>query len=110
MPTYMTQFSYSNASLKGMVETPQDRRAAAEKLFAAAGGKILNMYFCFGDYDGVVIAEFPGDTEAASALLAAGASGGFSNLSTTILIPTDDAVRAMEGANRILGSYKPPSA
>ena len=70
MPKYMSQFSYSEASIKGMVAKPQDRRAAAEKIFAAAGGKIECMYYCFGDYDGVVITDFPSDVAAASAILA----------------------------------------
>ena len=33
MPKFMSQFSYSEASVKGMVRKPQDRRAAAEKVF-----------------------------------------------------------------------------
>jgi uncharacterized protein with GYD domain len=109
MPKYMTQFSYSTSSIKGMVDKPQDRRAAAEKVFAAAGGKIECMYFCFGDYDGFVITDFPSDVAAASALMAVGSSGAFSDIKTTVLIPTDDSILAMKEANKIVGDYTPPS-
>lgn len=46
MPRYLHQFSYSTDSIKGMVNKPQDRRQFAEKIFSAAGGKVLDMYFC----------------------------------------------------------------
>ncbi|PWE29374.1 hypothetical protein DDZ14_17475 [Maritimibacter sp. 55A14] len=109
MPKYMSQFSYSTQSIEGMVNNPQDRRAAAEKVFSAAGGTIECMYFCFGDYDGVVITEFPSDVAAASAILAVGSSGAFSAAKTTVLIPMEDSVAAMEGAQKIVGEYSAPS-
>ena len=109
MPKFMTQFSYSTTSMKGMVDRPQDRRAAAEKVFNAAGGTIECMYYCFGDYDGVVISEFPSDVSAASAILAVGSTGAFSSIKTTVLIPMEDSVAAMEGANKIVADYKAPS-
>ena len=109
MPKYMSQFSYSTASIKGMVQHPQDRRAAAQKIFAAAGGTIEAMYFTFGEYDGVVITDFPDDVAAASAVMAVGASGAFSDIKTTILMTMEDAVSAMKGANKIVTHYTPPS-
>lgn len=109
MPKYLSQFSYSLNSVKGMVSKPQDRRGAAEKIFAAAGGTIEAMYFCFGEYDGVVITEFPSDIDAASAILAVGSSGAFSDIKTTVLIPMEDSVAAMEQANKIASKYAPPA-
>ncbi len=109
MSTHMSLFSYSTASIKGMVENPQNRRAAAEKIFAAAGGSVDEMYFCFGDYDGVVLATFPSDIDAASAILAVGASGAFSDIKTSTLISMEDGVNAMEKANAIASAYAPPS-
>jgi uncharacterized protein with GYD domain len=71
MATYLFQFSYAVDAVKGMVAKPQNRREAAEKVIAAAGGQLLDMYFCFGDYDGVATAEFPSNVDAAAASLAA---------------------------------------
>ncbi|MBT8459455.1 MAG: GYD domain-containing protein [Boseongicola sp.] len=109
MPKYMTQFNYSLDSVKGMVSKPQDRRAAAEKIFAEAGGKIETMYYCFGDFDGVVITDFPSDVAAASAILAVGSSGAFANIKTTVLIPMKDSVAAMEAAKELASKYAPPA-
>ena len=109
MATFMTQFSYSLESMKGMVGNPQDRRAAAEKVFAAAGGRILEMYYCFGDYDGVVIAEFPSNVDAASAILAVGASGAFSSFKTTVLISMEESMEVMKKSGEIVAAYTPPA-
>ena len=109
MPRYLHQFGYSVESIRGMVTTPQNRREAAEKIFAAAGGKVLDMYFCFGEYDGLAISEFPSQLDATTVALAVGSSGAFSKMQTTVLIDMDEAVQAMQRAGEITGSYTPPS-
>ena len=87
----------------------------AEKVVAGAGGKLLDMYFCFGDYDGVGFAEFPSNVDAAADSLAtsssgAFASGGFSNLKTTVLITMDESVQAMKKAGAASAAYAPPGS
>ena len=37
MALYLARAKYSNAAFKGMVDSPQDRQAAANKLFGALG-------------------------------------------------------------------------
>ena len=108
MATYLFQFSYSVQAMKGMVERPQNRRDAAETVIAAAGGRLLDMYFCFGDYDGVAIAEFPSNVDAAAASLAIGSTGGFANVKTTVLITMDESVEAMRKASDVQAAYAPP--
>ncbi|WP_112323342.1 GYD domain-containing protein [Oceanibium sediminis] len=109
MPKYMSLFRYSTASVKGMVNNPQNRRAAAEKVFGAAGGKVECMYFCFGEWDGVVITDFPSNVDGASAILAVGSTGAFSQVQTMVLMTMDEGVAAMEGAKKIVSSYQPPA-
>ena len=110
MPRYLHQFGYSTDSIKGMVTTPQNRREAAEKLFSAAGGKLIDMYFCFGEFDGVAISEFPSQVDVTTVALTVGASGAFSKMQTTVLIEMDEAVQAMRKAGELTGSYTPPSS
>ena len=108
MATYMFQFSYAVDAVKGMVAKPQNRRDAAEKVIAAAGGRLLDMYFCFGDYDGVATAEFSSNVDAAAASLAISSSGGFADVQTTVLITMDESVKAMEKAGEVSAAYAPP--
>ena len=110
MATYMFQFSYAVEAIKGMVAKPQNRREAAESVVAAAGGRILDMYFCFGDYDGVAIAEFPSNVDVAAASLAISSSGGFSNVKTTVLITMEESVKAMDKAGAVRATYAPPGS
>jgi uncharacterized protein with GYD domain len=67
---------------------------------AAAGGKLIDIYFYFGDYDGVVISEFPSNVEAALVALAVGASGGFTDMKTTVLITMEESKEAMAKAGK----------
>ena len=110
MATYMFQFSYAVDAVKGMIAKPRSRREVAEKVIAAAGGRLLDMYFCFGDYDGVVIAEFPSNVDAAAASLATSSSGAFASAKTTVLITMDEAVQAMEKAGAASAAYTPPGS
>ena len=109
MPRYLHQFSYSVESIKGITAKPQDRKKAAAKVFKEAGGKIVDMYFCFGDYDGVVISEFPSNVDAAAVALTVGSTGAFSKMKTPVLITNDEAIDAMKKANKIVSSYRPPT-
>ncbi len=110
MATYLFQFSYSLDSVKGMVAKPQNRREAAERVLAAAGGRLLDMYYCFGDYDGIVISEFPSNVDAAAASLAISSSGAFSKVKTTVLITMDESVQAMEKAEKVSAAYSAPAS
>jgi len=109
MPRYMHQFSYSLESMKAMATKPRDRRTATEKLVTAAGGELIDIYFCFGDYDGFVITEFPSNVDVASVALVAAASGGFSKVKTTVLITMDEAMEAMDKASQVASAFKPPA-
>ena len=109
MPRYMHQFKYSLESMKAITAKPQDRRAAAKKLMAAAGGKLIDIYFCFGEYDGVVISEFPSNVDAASMAMVTGASGGFSEVKTTVLITMEESKEAMTKAGKVAKKYNPPA-
>jgi uncharacterized protein with GYD domain len=109
MPRYLHQFRYSTESIQGMVAKPQDRRKAAKKLFSAAGGKVVDMYFCFGEFDGIAISEFPSQVDATTVAFVIGASGAFSHLQTTVLIDMEDAMLGMQKAGELAGSYKPPA-
>ena len=110
MATYMIQFSYALDSVKGMVAKPKSRRGPAKQLIEAAGGKLHDMYFCFGEYDGVAIAEFPSNVDAAAASLAVGSSGAFARVNTTVLITMDEAVEAMKKSGEAAAIFKPPGS
>ncbi len=106
MAYYLVQVSYSSASVKAMTQHPQDRTATVRKIIESAGGKLHQMFFAFGDFDVVLIAELPGHEAAAALSLAVGASGAIAKYRTTVLFTTKQAAEAMTLAGKL--SYTPP--
>jgi uncharacterized protein with GYD domain len=54
-----------------------------------------NIYYCFGEYGGVVMAEFPDDTTAMAGILAAVTPGLLKATKTTQLYSMEEAMKAM---------------
>ena len=65
MALYLTQFSYTPESWAGLMHEPRDRREDLKPFFEAAGLRLIEMYFTFGEKDGFVLSE--GDNVAAAA-------------------------------------------
>ena len=108
MQYYMAQASYSNDSIAAMVKKPEDRATAVRAVAEKFGGKLHGFYHCFGDYDVVVIFEVPDNVTMAAISMAVAASGALKTFKTTVLIPSNDAVRAMRKAGEIAKAYRPP--
>ena len=75
MPTYVTLFRYTQKGIENIKDSPA-RLDAAKKALTAAGGTLKGFYLTTGQYDALVIAEFPDDQTMAKFALA-GASQGF---------------------------------
>ena len=76
MPLYMYEAAYTAESWAAQMKNPQNRvemvgRAACE----AVGGKLIGGWYCFGDYDLVIIADVP-NNQSMSAIALAIAAGG----------------------------------
>jgi uncharacterized protein with GYD domain len=74
------------------------RLDAAKKAAEAEGGKIHTWYLTMGQYDAVLISEFPSDEACAKFALSAGALG---NISTETLKAFDEAAY-----RKIIGSLR----
>ena len=106
MPFYMTQVSYTPEAWKAQVANPQDRSAAMKMMIEAAGGKMLNFFFAFGEHDVIIISEAPDNTAYSSVALAAAAGGGLSSIKTTVLMTVEEGLAALRGAGEV--AYRPP--
>ena len=98
MPFYLVQASYSPQATAAMIKNPQDRAAAVRPVIERMGGKLHGLWFAFGEYDAVVIAEMPDNASAAAVAMAVGSSGGISAYRTTPLLTTAEAMEAMKRA------------
>jgi uncharacterized protein with GYD domain len=107
MPQYLGRFSYSRDAVRALVESPQDREAAARETVEALGGRLLGFWFSFGEFDGAFIVEMPDNATAASLAMIVGASGAMSRFETTQLLGMDEAQEAMRKAAAV--SYRAPT-
>ena len=106
MPLYMVQLSYTAETWAALVRKPEDRTAAVEALAKSAGGRLVSLYYHFGEHDATVIAEAPDDTAANALVLAAVASGTIRSTKTTRLYTPKDLTDALGKAGK--ANYRPP--
>ena len=107
MPVYMSQFSYTTESWQAMARNPVDRREALRALGQALGGRFIELYYSFGDYDGLVLYEAPDDAAAMAIVTAVLLSGTSKPIKTTKLLTVEEALPALRKAGEL--TYQPPS-
>lgn len=110
MSTFITQGNYTSEAIKGMVNTPEDRKSAVTGLMESVGAKLVQYYVTTGEYDFLVIAEGDNLTDVLAGLMIAGSSGGVTNLKTVQALTTKEAKRAMEKAKTARAGFKGPGA
>ena len=108
MPIYITQGRYTRDAIKGMIIKPEDRADPLARILSKVGGKLLGYYLTFGEYDFLTIAEVSNDTQMAAVLLAAGSSGGVTDLKTTVAMTSVEAKGAFAAASDLAPGYKAP--
>ena len=108
MPIYITQGRYTREALKGMIVKPEDRADPLARTLAKVGGRLLGYYVTFGEYDFLTIADVPNDTQMAAVLLAAGSTGGLTDLKTTVAMTSVEAKGAFAAASDLAPGYKSP--
>ena len=107
MALYMVQFAYTAEALATMAKNPQDRSAPVRELVQKTGGRLIGFYFCFGEYDGIALAELPDDTAASALALAAVSPGHIKTYKTTKLFTVEETMEAMRKAGSL--AFQGPS-
>jgi uncharacterized protein with GYD domain len=103
---FITQGRYTREAMAGMMADPEDRGEAVRKLAAEAGGRLISYYFIFGEYDFLLIAEAPDEHKWAQALLVAAATGGVTDLKTTVALTTSEAKQAFAAAKESADKFR----
>jgi uncharacterized protein with GYD domain len=100
MGYYMYQGCLTAESVKSSIDKPNDRLVPLTLRAQTFGGKIHSYFMSFGEFDFVVIAEFPDDAAAGACSLAMSAMGALSRLQTTKLLTPDEAKDIMAEAGK----------
>ena len=95
MALYMTQFSYTGEAWSTLAKQPADRREPLRTLFERVGGRLIELYYSFGGYAGVVLFEAPDNTAAVASLVAVLGPGHVKAIKTTKLLSVEDTLTAL---------------
>jgi uncharacterized protein with GYD domain len=107
MGLYMIQFAYTAEAWASLVKNPQDRSAPIRELAQKLGGRLVDFYYCFGEYDGVGLFDLPEDTAAIATSLAAVAPGHIKAIKTTKLFTVEETMEAMRKVGSL--AFQAPS-
>ena len=108
MSSYLIQVAYSVQALATLIKNPQNRTEVVRKSVEKLGGKLVGIWFAFGDYDVMVIVELPDNVSAAALALAVAGSGTGKSVKTTPLLSVEEGVAALKKAGT--SGYKPVGA
>lgn len=104
MSKYLVQATYTSEGLKGLQkDKASGRRVAIAAAVEAMGGKLEATYYCFGEYDVMVIIDLPDNVAASALALAVGASG-LVRPKTTPLLSVEEVDKAIAKTT----SYRAP--
>ena len=101
MAYYLIQAAYAADAWAALVKKPQNRVEAIRPAVEKLGGRIEGAWFCFGDYDIVLICRMPDNLSAAAFSVAAAAGGALRALKTTPLLTTEEGLEVMKKAGGV---------
>ena len=107
MPHFLTQVAYNEQAWQALVANPQNRLDAIRPVIEKLGGRVVNAYFSFGDYDFVLITELPNNVSAAALAIAASAGGACKSVKTTPLMEAAEGLEALRKA--ATSGYRAPT-
>ena len=74
MATYVSLIRFTAQGIKNIRKSP-DRAKACRKAVAAAGGRVREIFWTLGEFDGVLVFEMPSDEAAAALMLSIARQG-----------------------------------
>jgi uncharacterized protein with GYD domain len=108
VPHFLTQVAYNEQAWQSLVANPQNRLDSIRPVIEKLGGRVINAYFAFGDYDFVLVTELPDNVAAAALAIAASAGGACKSVKTTPLLEAADGLEALRKAGT--SGYRAPSS
>lgn len=108
MARYLFQAGYTSESWAVQVREKGNVLERIQPLLDACSGTLDTCFYAFGDYDLVLIADFPTGEDAAAFSLAATAGGSLKTIKTTPLLTVEQGLTAMERASEAGRNYAAP--
>jgi uncharacterized protein with GYD domain len=108
VPLYMFQGAYTPESWAAQLKNPENRvETIARQACEVVGGKLIGGWYCFGEYDVMMIADLPNNQAMTAIALAVAAGGAFKATKTTVLMSGAEGVEGMKQADAVAKGYRP---
>ena len=107
MAYYLVQIAYTPEAWATQVVNPRDPRERVKTMYDRLGGRMVDIWYAFGDYDLVAIVEFPDNVTVAASVIQVLAGGALKAAKTTPLMTIEEGLDAMRKAGG--SDYIPPS-
>lgn len=105
MPRFLYQLAYTSDNWATQMKDPQNRIEKVRGSVEQLGGKIVDAYYAFGEYDIIVILDMPDNVSAAAWAIAIAGGGAAKAAKTTPLMSIDEGIEAVrKGAQ---SGYRP---
>jgi len=104
MPFFLHQWNYKDSQIREMLLAPTDRAEVVRTATEAFGGTLHHFFYCFGEYDGVAISEYPDAKTALASLMAIFGEGRVHEIRTTVLFTAGEGLCAIELAKTVVGT------
>jgi uncharacterized protein with GYD domain len=108
VPLYLTRTTYTPETWAKLTAGPVDRRDAIGALAGSVGGRLIDLWYAFGEHDTYTLIEAPGPVEMATVLSQVRASGAFARIETTPLLTVEEMLEALQRGRDI--SFTAPGA
>ena len=97
MPTFVTlgNFTEKGKAMVKDVETLEGYQAGVRQMMASYGGKLIDVYLTMGQYDYIMIMEFPSEEVMLKMLMIVGANGN-SVTETMVAVSMEKAIEIMK--------------
>jgi uncharacterized protein with GYD domain len=109
MPFYCHQVSYTTDARKRLLSDPNDRYEAVRAPIEKLGGILQSSFFTLGQFDVLVISEFPVDVSLAAIAVAFSQGGAIASILTIPLLPLPEA-RNLEADSGVPQAKSRPAA
>ena len=106
MAHYLFQVAHTGEAWGAQIRGPQNIIDRVGPAVEGLGGRIESVFYAFGEYDVVAIAQFPDNVSAGAFSVAASAGGAVKALRTTPLLTVEEGMEMMRKAGG--SGYRPP--
>jgi uncharacterized protein with GYD domain len=103
---YALQTAYAPIGWAALLKDPQNRMEAVKPVVQRLGGRVVDGWLTFGDYDVLVICQLPDNVSATALSMAISAGGAVKSVKTTPLVTFDEGLEALKKAKD--AGYAPP--